>query len=601
MDRFRFDPGTNVSQRLESTSGELEPALHEFADGILQFQDETPVLSWSARTVVGTHTLEGYLSLGSALGALVTTHGLLTCTVCNASAGCVPWHSLVRESQAQGVLLFVVKRELVPELSAVEYYVSQNRLLRKDEVLDREALDAVITSVTLPLAPGEEERVAHTLAALKLGGRLVMASRDRKVINDIGFFPFQCSCSNCGVRVPIESLRPRDLCSSQFEYRLGGMSLKLLLEQPVSSLLALLEKSTPQGAWDLRKTLSGLCDFGLGELSLSTKLEDLELTQMMLLDGSTMARFALAGVRVIVEDLWSYVERDRWPALNRAVQLLGSKGARLHVLGGPSARCADHLDALAAVKQRVRTDKGPTVFLTKPDQREAATSSRRVLDIEQLCEQRRRMSGAQPLLVASGFHDLIAPHFSSTIEARVLGITADTIAFPHGSHLCRYCTGAGRTLAVADVTAMLCPECRGQRYGPEAAELIVQGIRLGELWSRRCRDLPESVFATDAEAELYRYFIDIGFGEYRAGFPFQRLFLAERRRITLFRSLLTVADPAAALWILEGLSPGLSPSRVRVYIGLLERIRGAGAEIMAVESVLEDDASEGSGGDSVGA
>lgn len=192
----------------------------------------------------------------------------------------------------------------------------------------------------------------------------------------------------------------------------------------------------------------------------------------------------------------------------------------------------------------------------------------------------------------SGVLDELRKAYAKTDAARGAGLKAGDFSYNTGSLRCPRCDGTGQISLdvqfLPDID-IVCPDCDGTRYGPDA-EAYLRGSR--EL----AVSLPRLLRMSVAEASPYVEDLpraaarmarlrDVGLGYLMLGESTPPLSGGEAQRLKLVSELDRKQDHA--LFVFDEPTVGLHPLDVRVLIGVLQRLAGQGGTVVVIEHDLD--------------
>ena len=204
----------------------------------------------------------------------------------------------------------------------------------------------------------------------------------------------------------------------------------------------------------------------------------------------------------------------------------------------------------------------------------------------------------------SGVLDDLRRAFAKTDAARERGLKAGDFSYNTGSLRCPSCDGTGQVsldvqfLPDVDVP---CPACGGSRYAREAFEIkravsseCLAGRPEGEGF--RAVSLPELLAMTVDEARAcvdglrtakakLDILSDLGLGYLTLGEATPALSGGEAQRLKLAGEM--TRNQESALFVFDEPTIGLHPLDVEVLIGVLQRLVGKGAAVVAIEHDLD--------------
>lgn len=192
----------------------------------------------------------------------------------------------------------------------------------------------------------------------------------------------------------------------------------------------------------------------------------------------------------------------------------------------------------------------------------------------------------------SGVLDELRKAYANTDAASGAGLKAGDFSYNTGSLRCPRCDGTGQISLdvqfLPDID-IVCPDCDGTRYGPDA-EAYLRGS--GELALSLPRLLRMSVteaspYVEDlprAAARMARL-RDVGLGYLTLGESTPALSGGEAQRLKLVSELDRKQDHT--LFVFDEPTVGLHPLDVRVLIGVLQRLVGQGGTVVVIEHDLD--------------
>lgn len=204
----------------------------------------------------------------------------------------------------------------------------------------------------------------------------------------------------------------------------------------------------------------------------------------------------------------------------------------------------------------------------------------------------------------SGVLDDLRRAFAKTDAARERGLKAGDFSYNTGSLRCPSCDGTGQVsldvqfLPDVDVP---CPACGGSRYAREAFEIkraVSSECLAGRLEGEGLRavSLPELLAMTVDEARAcvdglrtakakLDVLSDLGLGYLTLGEATPALSGGEAQRLKLAGEM--TRSQENALFVFDEPTIGLHPLDVEVLIGVLQRLVGKGAAVVAIEHDLD--------------
>ncbi|MDO5861499.1 MAG: excinuclease ABC subunit UvrA [Thermoplasmata archaeon] len=188
----------------------------------------------------------------------------------------------------------------------------------------------------------------------------------------------------------------------------------------------------------------------------------------------------------------------------------------------------------------------------------------------------------------SGVLDDLRRLYSSQPESKSAGLKAGDFSYNTGSLRCPGCDGTGQiTLDVQflpDVDIM-CPDCRGTRYGPRAASVSYRGATLPEVMSMTVSQARAHLADVKRIREKLDVLIGLGLGYLTLGEATPALSGGEAQRLKLASEMGRAQDDA--VFVFDEPTIGLHPLDVRTLIGVFQGLVDAGATVIVIEHDLD--------------
>lgn len=192
----------------------------------------------------------------------------------------------------------------------------------------------------------------------------------------------------------------------------------------------------------------------------------------------------------------------------------------------------------------------------------------------------------------SGVLDELRKAYAKTDAARAAGLKAGDFSYNTGSLRCPRCDGTGQISLdvqfLPDID-IVCPDCDGTRYGPDAAayvrgdgELAVSLPRLLRMSVAEASPYVEDLPRAAARMARLR---DVGLGYLTLGESTPALSGGEAQRLKLVSELDRSQDHT--LFVFDEPTVGLHPLDVRVLIGVLQRLVDQGGTVVVIEHDLD--------------
>ncbi len=197
----------------------------------------------------------------------------------------------------------------------------------------------------------------------------------------------------------------------------------------------------------------------------------------------------------------------------------------------------------------------------------------------------------------SGVLDDLRRLYAAVPEAKAKGYQAGDFSYNTGSLRCPCCDGAGQiTMDVQFLpdVEMICPDCRGSRYGKSAEEIrcrplnagrSVPGISLPELMGLTVEQALERLGDVKKVRERLQVLADLGLGYLTLGEATPTLSGGEAQRLKLAAEMGKAQDDA--VFVFDEPTIGLHPLDVRLLIGVFQRLIEKGATVVVIEHDLD--------------
>jgi len=191
----------------------------------------------------------------------------------------------------------------------------------------------------------------------------------------------------------------------------------------------------------------------------------------------------------------------------------------------------------------------------------------------------------------SGVMDDLRRAYAATPEAKERGLKAGDFSYNTGSLRCPTCEGTGQieldVQFLPDVD-IICPDCEGRRYAPEAAAIrrpVGEGLALPDLLACTVTQAIEHAGDLKKVRSRLETLQDLGLGYLTLGEATPALSGGEAQRLKLASEL--DRDQHDALFVLDEPSVGLHPLDVRVLLTVLQRLVDNGATVVFIEHDLD--------------
>ncbi|MEU5155396.1 excinuclease ABC subunit UvrA [Glycomyces sp. NPDC021274] len=194
----------------------------------------------------------------------------------------------------------------------------------------------------------------------------------------------------------------------------------------------------------------------------------------------------------------------------------------------------------------------------------------------------------------SGVLDDLRRALAATPAAKERGLKAGDFSYNTGSLRCPTCEGTGQIALdvqfLPDVD-IICPDCEGRRYAPEADAITRtthgdgEALTLPQLMACTVTQAIETVGDIAKVRARLQTLHDLGLGYLTLGEATPALSGGEAQRLKLASEL--DRDQRDALFVLDEPSVGLHPRDVQVLLGVLQRLVDNGATIVYIEHDLD--------------
>ncbi|MBB0244705.1 ATP-binding cassette domain-containing protein [Streptomyces alkaliphilus] len=198
-----------------------------------------------------------------------------------------------------------------------------------------------------------------------------------------------------------------------------------------------------------------------------------------------------------------------------------------------------------------------------------------------------RTPRSNPATYSKAF-DIIRKLFGGTEEARSRGIGAPWFSFntAHGGR-CESCTGYGRTLVdmhyLPDVW-VVCGECEGRRYKPEALEVTYEGMTIDEVLKLTVAEAVERFPRPRQLAETLEALDRVGLGYLQLGQSATELSGGEAQRLKLASTIQRgAASRGGGLVVLDEPVSGLHPSDIQRMVDAFDVLLDSGNTVVVAE------------------
>ena len=189
------------------------------------------------------------------------------------------------------------------------------------------------------------------------------------------------------------------------------------------------------------------------------------------------------------------------------------------------------------------------------------------------------------LATYTGLWDHVRKAFAATDEARERGFTASRFSFNTAAGRCPTCQGEGAVaveLLFLPGTYSVCPDCRGDRFGPETLEVHWQGRTVADLLRLSVTEAREALAEIPAARRALAALEALGLGYLTLGQPATELSGGEAQRIKLATEL-QKERRSPTLYVLDEPTSGLHPADVHRLLAQLHTLVDAGHTVVLAE------------------
>lgn len=187
----------------------------------------------------------------------------------------------------------------------------------------------------------------------------------------------------------------------------------------------------------------------------------------------------------------------------------------------------------------------------------------------------------------SGIMDQLRKNYAATDTARADGIGASDFSYNTGSLACPRCEGTRRiTLDVQflpDVD-IVCPDCDGSRYAPEAAKYLRRDISLPALLQCTVREAMDHTEDLPSVCRKLTKPEERGLGYLTLGEASPALSGGEAQRLKLVSQM--NRDQTGTVFVLDEPSVGLHALDVQTLLRVFDKLAAKGATVTVIEHDL---------------
>ncbi len=188
----------------------------------------------------------------------------------------------------------------------------------------------------------------------------------------------------------------------------------------------------------------------------------------------------------------------------------------------------------------------------------------------------------------SGVFDPIRRLFAETAEAGERGWTASHFSYNTKQGQCPACEGTGQfslDLQYLPDLPMRCPTCEGKRYRADVEAVKWRGKSITDVLALNCREAADFFEGQAAIVPTLQAISEVGLDYVLLGEATPSLSGGEAQRLRLAEPI--HKSQKGAVFIFDEPSIGLHPRDVHTFLGVLDRLLGQGATIIAVDHDLD--------------
>ena len=189
------------------------------------------------------------------------------------------------------------------------------------------------------------------------------------------------------------------------------------------------------------------------------------------------------------------------------------------------------------------------------------------------------------LATYTGMWDHVRKAFAAAPEAKERGFTASRFSFNTAAGRCPTCQGEGAVsveLLFLPGTYSTCPDCHGDRFGPETLQVRWQGRTVADLLRLTVAEATEVLSQLPSARRALVALEALGLGYLTLGQPATELSGGEAQRIKLATEL-QKERRAPTLYVLDEPTSGLHPADVHRLLAQLHALVDAGHTVVLAE------------------
>ncbi|MDO8505618.1 MAG: excinuclease ABC subunit UvrA [bacterium] len=189
----------------------------------------------------------------------------------------------------------------------------------------------------------------------------------------------------------------------------------------------------------------------------------------------------------------------------------------------------------------------------------------------------------------TGIFSIIRDLYTEIPESKLKGFDAGTFSFNVKGGRCETCAGEGYIkipMQFMSETFIVCSECKGTRYRPEALEIHYHNKHIAEVLGMSASEAKEFFRDVPLLAEKLQVLEDVGLGYIKLGQPAPTLSGGEAQRVKLATELSRRAT-GKTLYILDEPTTGLHFEDIQHLLTVLHRLVDKGNSVLVIEHNLD--------------
>lgn len=189
----------------------------------------------------------------------------------------------------------------------------------------------------------------------------------------------------------------------------------------------------------------------------------------------------------------------------------------------------------------------------------------------------------------TGIFSIIRDLYTEVPEAKLKGFDAGTFSFNVKGGRCEACAGEGYIkipMQFMSETFIVCSECHGARYRPEALEIHYKDKNIADILKMSASEAKEFFKDIPLLHEKLQVLEDVGLGYIRLGQPAPTLSGGEAQRVKLATELSRRAT-GKTLYILDEPTTGLHFEDIQHLLLVLERLVDKGNSVLVIEHNMD--------------